>query len=214
MALEITKGDDLIGLVKVLSLGGKMCAYKGHGRRYGGHGRYESAASVVPGVPANVAMDPLYRLLESQLGMDTAMETYEAVSNYGDKPVPEEGKRKLAERINDGGDRYLVVLGMGSIVDTAIYLDGKIPEDKTIVFTGSRIEAERIVPRDSAVINHDRVVRVPDSDAPMQLGYALGVAQLAKPGIYVALDGRTLSLADVASGRIDRQGYTITKMVG
>ena len=65
-----------------------------------------------------------------------------------------------------------MIHGTDTMVETAEALAGaNIP--KTIVLTGA------MVPE-----------RVADSDAVFNLGYAIAAAQLAEPGIWVAMNGR------------------------
>tara|TARA_R110002049_G_scaffold229153_1_gene401269 strand:- start:2 stop:481 length:480 start_codon:yes stop_codon:yes gene_type:complete len=69
-------------------------------------------------------------------------------------------------------DQLVVIHGTDTMVETAEALAGaNIP--KTIVLTGA------MVPE-----------RVADSDAVFNLGYAIAAAQLAEPGIWVAMNGR------------------------
>jgi L-asparaginase len=76
-------------------------------------------------------------------------------------------------------DRIVIVHGTDTLCDTAEVL-GASPLDKTIVLVGAMIPYE-----------------VTNSDALFNLGFAMAVAQLSAPGVYVAMNGQIFSWDEV-----------------
>jgi L-asparaginase len=82
----------------------------------------------------------------------------------------------------DEGDRYVVTHGTDSMVDTAKVLadlDGKV-----IVLTGALTPA-----------------RFKSTDAMFNVGMAVAAAQLARPGVYIAMSGQVFPAGHVRKNR-------------
>jgi L-asparaginase len=67
--------------------------------------------------------------------------------------------------------RFVITHGTDTMVETALALEGI--EDRVIVLTGALSPA-----------------RFQQSDAPINIGLALGAAQTCPPGVYLAMNGR------------------------
>jgi len=77
----------------------------------------------------------------------------------------------LLDTINKlDNDRIIITHGTDTMLDTAQVLAGVV--GKTIVITGA-MRPERFV----------------DSDAPINLGVAVGAVQVLEPGVYIAMNG-------------------------
>jgi L-asparaginase len=70
-------------------------------------------------------------------------------------------------------DRIVITHGTDTLVETARHLGDM--DAKSVVFTGALQPA-----------------RFADSDAPFNLGMAIGIVQIAPPGVYVAANGQCL----------------------
>ena len=81
--------------------------------------------------------------------------------------------------------RFLVLMGLNALVDSATYINkaiaSKFSMTPTLVFTGSR-----------APLSH------PNSDAGYHLAYGLSEARTKGPGLYIAMHGQTWKLGRVA----------------
>ena len=80
-------------------------------------------------------------------------------------------------------DRIVVVHGTDTMRETAAVL-GAAQLNKTIVLTGAMVP-----------------YLVDDSDAFFNLGFACAAARLAKPGVYIAMNGRVFAWNDVQKNR-------------
>ncbi|MEM7379779.1 MAG: asparaginase domain-containing protein [Bacteroidota bacterium] len=86
--------------------------------------------------------------------------------------ITEEDRQNLANLIsNEEADAYIITHGTDTMIDTAVYLSSGI-EEKLVILTGAM-----------------RPERFSNSDAPVNLGVAIGAANLLEPGIYVAMHG-------------------------
>ncbi len=86
--------------------------------------------------------------------------------------ITEEDRQNLANLIsNEAADAYIITHGTDSMIDTAVYLSAGI-ERKLVILTGAM-----------------RPERFSNSDAPVNLGVAIGAANLLDPGIYVSMHG-------------------------
>ena len=79
-------------------------------------------------------------------------------------------------------DRVILTHGTDTMAETAKALIGV--QGKTIVLTGAFSPA-----------------KFRDSDAAFNVGYALGVCQLLRPGVYIAMNGRIFKPNQVAKDR-------------
>jgi L-asparaginase len=97
--------------------------------------------------------------------------------------MTEEDRRLLRRRIEaDAQRRVLVTHGTDTMVETACHLQNL--GDKVIVLTGSLTPA-----------------RFKKSDAPFNVGCAVGALQALEPGVYIAMSGRVLAADKVAKNR-------------
>ena len=81
-------------------------------------------------------------------------------------------REHLATRIRASSiDRVIVTHGTDTLLDTAYYLEHRV-SDKLVILTRAM-----------------RPQRFSNSDAPVNLGVALGAASLLKSGVYVAMHG-------------------------
>jgi len=86
--------------------------------------------------------------------------------------LTEDDRRMIVENIrSDSSQRILVIHGTDTMVETAKMLVG-LPE-KIIVLTGSM-----------------QPVRLRESDAVFNIGYAIAAVQLLPSGVYIAMNGR------------------------
>ncbi len=97
--------------------------------------------------------------------------------------MTEEDRLLLRRRIEANPHRrVLVTHGTDTMVETARYLENL--GDKVIVLTGSLTPA-----------------RFKKSDAPFNVGCAIGALQALEPGVYIAMSGRVLPADKVAKNR-------------
>lgn len=93
-------------------------------------------------------------------------------------------RRKILAACRTARESSIVIThGTDTMEDTARFLAGKVP-GKAIVLTGAMIPA-----------------RFGTSDAPFNLGCALGAVQVLPPGIYVAMNGEIFAGGSVAKDR-------------
>jgi len=101
--------------------------------------------------------------------------------------ISEEDRRKLHDYIAaDDGYRYIVTHGTDSMADTAKVLadlDGKI-----IILTGALTPA-----------------RFKTTDAMFNVGMAVAAAQIASPGVYIAMSGQVFSAGHVRKNRAENR---------
>ena len=89
----------------------------------------------------------------------------------------------------------LVTHGTYTMAETGCYLKKAFPEiEKTVVLTGSMLPLKGFAP----------------SDAPFNLGFAIAASFLAKPGIYLAMNGKLFDPEDAVKnlelGRFEDKG--------
>lgn len=93
-------------------------------------------------------------------------------------------RREVVRAILESEEKKIIVThGTYTMPDTAKYLKVNLPEDfdKTIILTGSMTPLTGFSP----------------SDSPFNLGFAFAKLEDAKPGIYVAMNGRLFSPEEV-----------------
>lgn len=90
--------------------------------------------------------------------------------------------RDVLAREIAGAEACAVVVthGTDTMADTAEYLTARVPDASTVVLTGAL-----------------RPETVAGSDAHVNLGFALAAAQLAGPGVYVAMGARLFPAGSV-----------------
>lgn len=97
--------------------------------------------------------------------------------------LTDEDRQLLKEAVlQSPADRVLVVHGTDTMAQSAVALGA--PEGKTVVFTGAMQPA-----------------RMLHSDAPFNLGFALGVLQCMQPGVYIAMNGQVFAAGEVQKNR-------------
>ena len=97
--------------------------------------------------------------------------------------VTDEDRAKLRDYIaNDDADRYVVTHGTDTMPDTADALAGLA--GKTIVLTGALTPA-----------------RFKTTDAMFNVGMAVAAAQVAAPGVYIAMSGQVFEAGHVRKNR-------------
>lgn len=88
--------------------------------------------------------------------------------------------REFIER--DRGERYVITHGTDTMVETAAALEGI--GGKVIVLTGALAPA-----------------RFKSTDAIFNVGMAVATAQVARPGVYIAMSGQVFKSGDVRKNR-------------
>lgn len=97
--------------------------------------------------------------------------------------MTDEDRQKLRDFIeNDGAERYVVTHGTDTMPETAEALRGL--DGKTIVLTGSLSPAA-----------------FKSTDATFNVGLAVAAAQVAPPGVYIAMNGRIFEAGKVRKNR-------------
>jgi L-asparaginase len=87
---------------------------------------------------------------------------------------------------NDAGDRYVITHGTDTMPETAEAL-ADLP-DKTIVLTGALSPA-----------------RFKSTDAVFNVGMAVAAAQVAAPGVYIAMSGQVFAAGEVRKNRAENR---------
>ncbi|WP_297082844.1 asparaginase domain-containing protein [uncultured Demequina sp.] len=99
--------------------------------------------------------------------------------------MTDEDRALLAEAVADSPESAIVVThGTDTMTVTADYLASRVRADVTVVLTGAL-----------------RPESVSRSDAHLNLGFALASAQLAAPGVYVAMGARLFAAGTVRKDR-------------
>jgi L-asparaginase len=95
----------------------------------------------------------------------------------------EEDVRKVCEEVKKSPhDKIIITHGTYTMPDTARYLEANYKnKTKTVIFTGSMIPLSGFSP----------------SDGPFSLGYSIAKLQDLPPGIYVCMNGKVFSPAEV-----------------
>lgn len=98
--------------------------------------------------------------------------------------LTDEDRQLLKEAVlQSPADRVLIVHGTDTMAQSAVALG--TPERKTVVFTGAMQPA-----------------RMLHSDAPFNLGFALGALQCMGPGVYIAMNGQVFAAGEVQKNRL------------
>jgi L-asparaginase len=84
-------------------------------------------------------------------------------------------EKVLGNILSHPSHQALVTHGTDTMVETGTFLERELPlkHTKVIVLVGAMIPA-----------------RLPNSDAPFNIGFALGALEHLKPGVYIAMNGR------------------------
>ena len=107
----------------------------------------------------------------------------EEVSRKDSLDLTDEDRERLRERVANAPERRVVVThGTDTMTNSADML--KSIADKVIVFTGALAPA-----------------RFAESDAAFNLGMAFAVAQIAEPGVYIAMNGHVFRAGEVRKDR-------------
>lgn len=106
--------------------------------------------------------------------------TIDTVFQKDSRFITPEDRIKLASRIAaSDSDKILITHGTLTMAETAKFL-GRLRLDKTIVLVGALILGTE-----------------KDTDAPFNLGYALGVLDFLEKGVYIAMNGNIFSWDNV-----------------
>lgn len=93
-------------------------------------------------------------------------------------------RAEIAQRAHDAAEQRIVIThGTDTMTETAKALAAAVP-GKTIVLTGALSPA-----------------RFADTDAPFNLGMAFAAAQVAPPGVYIAMSGQVFDGLNVRKDR-------------
>jgi len=115
--------------------------------------------------------DPATRRLLERLDPSFDFEVRE-VCQKDSLEITDEDRAQMAAVIAGlESSRVVVTHGTDTMLETARYLDDRI-QDKVVVITGAM-----------------RPERFSNSDAPLNLGCAIAAAQLAEPGVWIAMHG-------------------------
>lgn len=96
--------------------------------------------------------------------------------------------------VNASQQKIIVTHGTYTMPDTAKYVAAQCEGlQKTVIFTGSMVPLHGFE----------------SSDAPFNLGYAIGVIEHLKPGIYLCMNGRTFSPDSVAKNLHDGNFFSV-----
>lgn len=99
------------------------------------------------------------------------------------RQLNEADRKEILKTIEESpSNKIIITHGTYTMPDTARYLKANLKRnDQTIILTGSMIPIKGFSP----------------SDGTFNLGYALAQAQTLKPGIYVAMNGKTFDPEEV-----------------
>jgi L-asparaginase len=101
--------------------------------------------------------------------------------------MDKEDRARLRDYIaNDGAARYVITHGTDTMAETAAALQGL--EGKTIVLTGALSPA-----------------RFRTTDAVFNVGMAVAAAQVAQPGVYIAMSGQVFEAGAVRKNRAENR---------
>ncbi len=106
--------------------------------------------------------------------------------------ITAEDRQMLRDYVaGDDAERYVITHGTDTMPETAEVLTG-IP-DKTIVLTGALSPA-----------------RFRSTDAVFNVGMAVATAQVAPPGVYIAMSGQVFAAGDVRKNRSENRFESLT----
>lgn len=107
--------------------------------------------------------------------------TIEKIFEKDSRKITDKDRKLLVSKIKAiDSAKILITHGTFTMEDTAKYI-GKLNLNKTIVLVGSFILGTSA-----------------DTDAPFNLGYALGSLQLLKPDVYIAMNGKIFTWNNVS----------------
>lgn len=109
--------------------------------------------------------------------------TYESMIQKDSLDMTDEDRQEIHDTISAGEDRHIIVThGTDTMIQTAKKLQ-TIP-NKVILLTGAMVPA-----------------KFKSSDAPFNIGCAIGAVQSLPPGVYIAMNGRILDPNKVRKNR-------------
>ncbi|MDH3430944.1 MAG: asparaginase [Gammaproteobacteria bacterium] len=101
--------------------------------------------------------------------------------------ITDEDRARLRSFIEgDDANRYVITHGTDTMPETAAALEGM--DGKTIVLTGALTPA-----------------RFKSTDAMFNVGMAVAVAQVAAPGVYIAMSGQVFAAGEVRKNRSENR---------
>ena len=111
----------------------------------------------------------------------------EALMHKDSLEITDEDRSMLRSYIeSDGADRYVITHGTDTMPETAEVLKGL--EGRVIVLTGALTPA-----------------RFRTTDAVFNVGMAVAVAQMARPGVYIAMSGQVFEAGAVRKNRAENR---------
>ena len=109
---------------------------------------------------------------------------FEALLALDSLDMKDEHRQQVLQSCQRAAEAHIVVVhGTDTMRETAAVL-GSARLDKTIVLTGAMVP-----------------YLIDDSDAFFNLGFACAAAQLAKPGVYIAMNGQLFDWGNVKKNR-------------
>lgn len=149
--------------------------------------------SVIPGYLKNLNL--FNKVIFSKMGLKSSvtqlfMKDSRDISTTDFKKLLEVIKKTTAKKI-------LVTIGTYTMPDAARYIEQHFvnKSGKTIIFTGAFTPLEGFN----------------QSDAPFNLGYAIAKLQEPAPGVYVCMNGRTFTPAEVAKSVSESKYFSVQK---
>ncbi|MBI1326922.1 MAG: asparaginase [Alphaproteobacteria bacterium] len=121
--------------------------------------------------------------------------SYEVLTMKDSRDITDHIREEIIRSITKCEKKNIVIThGTYTMAETACYLDGKTPPDKTIILTGSMFPLKGFS----------------DSDAPFNLGFAIASAMALPSGIYIAMNG-TVFKAQEALKDLKKARFTFKK---
>lgn len=140
----------------------------------------------------------------AKVNKETVIPTYiESLHLHGKQPhqviymkdsadMDDQDRRAVEYAIKTSSHRHIIITqGTSKMTDTAQYLLDAGIENKVIVFTGAMIPLQGFG----------------QSDAPFNLGFALGTIGSLEPGMYVCMNGKTFTADNVIKNHKEGRFY-------
>ncbi len=119
--------------------------------------------------------------------------SYESFCKKDSMDISDEDRQQLVHNIESRNmERVIITHGTDTVIETGLFLSNRVRE-KVVVLTGSSLPA-----------------KFKDSDAPVNIGLALAAVQTFRPGIYLAIHGIVLPIAE-AERNLDSGLFTRKK---
>lgn len=139
--------------------------------------------------------DPDYDVIRNLMQLDSTIEYYfkniikphftwstQTVTQKDSRDLTDEDRKELLNVVTKAPhDNILVTHGTFTMAESAKFIRDNLPENKTVIFTGSMIPLAGFT----------------SSDAGFNLGFAISSFGLQKPGVYLAMNGGIFSIETV-----------------